>query len=180
MTCIVGVVAEGRIYMGGDSASVRGLDVRLSTETKVFVKGGMIFGLTGSWRTLQLVRYRLDIPEHRTEKTSDREYLTVTFVDALRQCLKSGGLDRKDDGEDHQNSVLMLGYRGHLYVVWGDYSITEYQDSYQAVGCGEDYALGALHATEDLSPRDRITKALESAARFSAGVSAPFTIEELG
>jgi ATP-dependent protease HslVU (ClpYQ) peptidase subunit len=48
---------------------------------------------------------------------------------------------------------------------------------YAAVGCGESYALGALHAMEPtLSPKKRITRALEAAAFFSNGVTAPFHI----
>ena len=50
MTCIVGLVENGKVYIGGDSAGVAGLDVRMRSDEKVFTKGNMIFGYTSSFR----------------------------------------------------------------------------------------------------------------------------------
>ncbi|MFF4408798.1 hypothetical protein [Streptomyces sp. NPDC001404] len=45
------------------------------------------------------------------------------------------------------------------------------------MGCGGEFALGALHATAglDLKPRERLAMALAAAGHHSAGVSTPFS-----
>ncbi|KAB2588180.1 hypothetical protein F5983_33655 [Streptomyces arboris] len=50
-------------------------------------------------------------------------------------------------------------------------------DGYAAVGCGDELALGALHATTHLglAPRARLTAALAAADHHSAGVTGPYT-----
>ena len=65
---------------------------------------------------------------------------------------------------------------GQLFVVESDYQVGVTADSYAAVGCGADIALGALYGTagSDMPPRKRVTTALRAAERFSAGVRAPF------
>lgn len=49
-------------------------------------------------------------------------------------------------------------------------------DNYMAVGCGDDLALGVLHATRrgGWEPEDRARLALEAAAYHSGGVCGPF------
>ncbi|MEO3924086.1 hypothetical protein ABGB07_09550 [Micromonosporaceae bacterium B7E4] len=48
------------------------------------------------------------------------------------------------------------------------------------MGCGSEIALGALFATArtSMSPKRRVTVALEAAERFSAGVRGPFLVEK--
>jgi hypothetical protein len=44
MTCIVGYESDGKVYIGGDSAGVRGLDVTVREDSKVFKKEGLGYG----------------------------------------------------------------------------------------------------------------------------------------
>ncbi len=39
MTCIVGLVDNGKVYIGGDSAGCAGYDVRIREDQKVFRNG---------------------------------------------------------------------------------------------------------------------------------------------
>lgn len=71
-----------------------------------------------------------------------------------------------------------MGYHGKLYEVGSDYQVGIPADGYAAVGCGDCFALGALHGARG-SPAARIRAALEAAAHFSAGVRGPFVIESL-
>ncbi len=50
-------------------------------------------------------------------------------------------------------------------------------DGFDAVGCGQDYALGALRVLDRTKPREALKAALDAAAHFSAGVSRPFLFE---
>lgn len=177
MTCIVGLVDNKRVYIGGDSAGVGDYDLTVRADAKVFHNGPFLFGFTSSFRMGQLLRYAFKPPKHDSD-LSDYEYLVTTFVDALRECLKAGGWARKENEQEGAGTFL-LGYRGHLYRIEGDYQVGEGADSYGACGCGQSVALGAMYASEGQEPKRRIKTALAAAERFSAGVRGPFVVEVL-
>lgn len=176
MTCIVGFVDKQSVYIGGDSACVSNFDMRLRQDEKVFTKNGMGFGFTSSFRMGQLLRYSLTIPDHDPRK-DDFSYLCTDFVDALIECFKSKGYARVDNGEV-SGGFFLVGYKGNLYRVESDFQVSIVRHSYDACGCGENYALGALRATEgiEMEPKKRVEQALAAAEYFSAGVRAPFTV----
>lgn len=60
----------------------------------------------------------------------------------------------------------------------GEYNIGRPAGSYCAIGVGEEYAYGSLHATEQMEipqPLLRVRMALEAAACYNTDVSGPFT-----
>ena len=177
MTCIVGLVDSNKVYIGGDSAGVAGLDMTVRADQKVFRNGPMLFGFTSSFRMGQLLRYAFEVPDHDPRTDVDK-YMVTTFIDAVRGCLKSGGYARKIN-EEESAGVFLVGYQGQLYRVDSDYQVGEAVDAFDAVGCGANFALGVLYATQGQLSRERIQKALEAAGHFSAGVRGPFVVEEL-
>jgi len=182
MTCIVGLEHDnGMVSIGGDSAGVNGLlDVRIRTDEKVFINGPMIFGFTSSFRMGQLLRYSLTIPEQLPSQVDDYKFMCTTFIDAVRTCLKSGGYASVKNGEE-TGGFFLVGYRGKLYRVESDFQVGKSLMTFDACGCGENYALGALAGGETtLTTKERIERALEIAAKFSAGVSAPFFVLTIG
>ncbi len=72
----------------------------------------------------------------------------------------------------------MVGYKSNLYQIESDFQVGQTVDGFSACGCGEQLALGVMKGLEDskFSPTEKIHKALQTAAYFSAGVSGPFTI----
>ena len=50
MTCIVGLIDGRRVWMGGDSAGVSGLDITVRADAKVFRNGDFLIGFTSSFR----------------------------------------------------------------------------------------------------------------------------------
>lgn len=181
MTCIVGFVDryKNEIWMGGDSAGVAGLNVVLRKDTKVFKKQNMLFGYTSSFRMGQLLRFKLDIP--KIEKNKDvYEYMCTDFIDSVRKRFKDGGYSLIKDNRE-EGGFFLVGYKGNLYQIEGDFQVGECADDFDSVGCGSSYALGALYITrKNKNPRDRILQALETAEYFSTGVKRPFVIEKLG
>jgi ATP-dependent protease HslVU (ClpYQ) peptidase subunit len=175
MTCIVGLVEDGEVWIGGDSAGVSGWDLAVRRDPKVFRKGPFLFGFTSSFRMGQLLRFKFE-PPAQPDGMSVEEYLATVFVDALRDCLKAGGYARKEN-EVEQAGTFLLGYAGRLFEIETDYQVAEHHAPFAAVGCGAAYALGAMHVSEYVSPRTRIMAALKAAEAWSAGVRAPFVIE---
>ena len=179
MTCIVGVPqGSGRVVMGADSAGVSGWDLIVRADAKVFERGPFLMGFTSSFRMGQLLRYRLDVPEH-PDDMPDLEYLSTAFVDAVRECLGSGGW-RKKENEREEGGAFLVGYRGRVYEVSSDFQVGESVAGYAACGCGAQVALGALHALSEsgLTAATRVRRALVAAEALSAGVRGPFVILE--
>lgn len=180
MTCIVGLVENGKVYIGGDSAGVSGFDYHIREDQKVFQNGGMIFGFTSSFRMGQLLQYSLKIPDH-DPRIDDFKYLCTDFMDAVIQCFKDKGYARTDNGEI-EGGQFLLGYKGSLYMIAPDFQVAKIKNPFDSVGCGMYYAIGALHIlnkNNKLTAEEKILSALEVAEANSAGVRRPFNIISL-
>ncbi|SFS52574.1 hypothetical protein [Marininema halotolerans] len=176
MTCIVGLVHDGRVFLGGDSAGVNSwFNQTIRADEKVFQNGPYIMGFTSSFRMGQLLRYSFQPPEP-TEGEDIDKFMATKFIDGVRSCLKDGGWARVQNGEE-TGGVFLVGYQDRLFRVDMDYQVGSLADGYCSVGCGGEIACGAMYATKDIEdPNQRITIALEAAERFSAGVAGPFHI----
>lgn len=177
MTCVVGFVEGGTVWIGADSAGVGGYSLTVRADLKVFRNGPMLFGFTSSFRMGQLLRWSLEVPDH-DPRVPVEKYMATTFVDAVRSCLKDKGFARKSS-EEEIGGTFLVAYKGRLFCIQNDYQVAETVDGFDAVGCGEDIAKGALFAPTGLSGRERALMALTAAERHSAGVRAPFHVESL-
>ena len=178
MTCIVGYVEGSKVYIGGDSAGVSGYNVSTRGDSKVFHNGDMLFGFTSSFRMGQLLRYSLEIP--RCETWDIERFMCVDFVNAIRKCFTAGGFASLENGEEYGGTFL-VGFRNRLWRIDSDYQVGWNELGYEALGCGEEFALGALAALEcltglEITTDERITIALQAADTHSGGVCGPFNI----
>lgn len=172
MTCIVGVVSDGVVHLGGDSAGTAGLERTLRRDPKVFRVGEFVLGFTSSFRMGQLLQHRLT-PPAIPEGADLHAYMVTEFVDAVRELFDDGGYT-KDKGGRESGGTFLVGVRGRLFQIADDFQVGESLDGYDACGCGQAYALGVLHATRANQPFNRLELALEAAAYHNAGVSGPF------
>lgn len=178
MTCIVGVVHKTGVYLGGDSAGVGDVEdasLSITAHPKVFVNGKFIMGFTSSFRMGQLLQYVFKPPSKRSGM-NDMEYMVSVFIPSLRKCFEKSGFGRIEEGRDNSGGTFLVGFNGKLYTIYEDFQVMEKLSSFVACGCGDDLALGAMHATEGMEPTKRLMIALEAAAKFSAGVAPPFHI----
>ncbi len=178
MTCIVGLVEEGRVYIGGDNAAIAGWQLSLRADSKVIHNGPFLIGSAGSARARQLLQHVWKPPLHDPSK-SDLEYMVTDVAEGIRACLKGGGYAAKDNEHEKFDSAFLIGYRGQLYAVYGDYQVEIEQAAFNAIGSGAETALGAMQVTQDVEPKERIRMALCAAERFNAGVRGPFVVEVL-
>ena len=177
MTCIIGLIDNGTVYMGADSAAGSDWNVIPTTQPKVFRVGTLLIGYTTSFRMGQLLQYKLALPEHHEEKSIE-EFIMSDFLESVRTCLKKGGFSSIKDSRE-EGGTFLIGYRERLFRVNDDYGITESSYGFDACGCGENFALGAMKALDHLKPPERILKALEIAACFSNNVMPPFYTLEI-
>lgn len=178
MTCIVGLVDENKVYIGGDSAGVAGYGLTVRADEKVFINGDFVMGFTSSFRMGQLLRYSLNPPKYHPD-IDLIEYMVTSFIEAVRKCLKEGGVAEKKDDKERAGTFL-VGFNGKLFKIDSDYQVGVPALTFDACGCGEDIALGSMYSNSSLPPIERITQALEAAEQFSAGVRHPFIVKYLG
>ena len=177
MTCIVGLVEDDIVYLGGDSAGTNGnLDRSIRRNPKVFKKDIFLIGYTTSFRMGQLLEFKLNPPRYNKEDDAYK-YMVCEFVESLRKCLSDGGFSKKES-ERESGGTFLVGFNGRLFKIHDDYQVSETILPYAACGCGSDYAMGALYILQglDYNPVQKISKALSTSSEFSSGVFPPFTI----
>lgn len=178
MTCIVGIVENDVVYMGADSAGSDGNIKFQRKDSKLFKNGDFLIGFTSSYRMGQLLRFKFKPPEFRPDEKDIYEYMVSDFVDAVRKCLKNGGFAEKDNGVE-RGGTFLVGFKGRLFRIEGDYQVGENFYNYNACGCGEDCAFGSLYSTENMEPQKRLEIALNAAQEFSTGVASPFIFDKI-
>lgn len=181
MTCIVGLIQQGKIIIGGDSAGVGGLSIHIRRDTKVFKTGPFIMGFTSSFRMGQLLMSsHYKIPKQKKGQ-SDFDFMITTFIDSVKECFRKGGYSQRYTDGDDKGGTFLVGYKGELYMIDEDYQVAMTKDNFISVGCGEEIAEGAMYALQNvkMNPYEKLEIALSAAAHFSGGVEKPFNYVEM-
>lgn len=178
MTAIVGIAHEGVVWIGGDSAGVGSGISNARADAKVFSNGHAVFGFTSSFRMGQLLRFSLKMPDRCGLDLE--HWLSTSFVDAVRQCLKDGGSARKDS-EVESCGTFLLGIEGRIFTIDSDFQVAENIEPWAVCGCGHAVTLGSLWTSAHVvglrdDPETRIRLALQAAANYCTGVRGPFSI----
>lgn len=180
MTCIVGLERPEGVWIGGDSALVYNGGIETCADPKVFTSGPFLIGHTGTPRGAQVLRYHLKCRKQQRDE-EDHAYLCTAFVDEARRAFQGAGILRVKDEEEEHDHAWLMGYRGCLYAVYGDWQVTAVEGGWMAVGSGRDFARGALAALEQgeaVRPEVWVLRALRAAERCCTTVRAPFTIRD--
>lgn len=175
MSCIVGLVDKGKVYIGADSAALSGWDLVTRIDKKVFVNNGFAMGFTNSPRMAQLLSYALKPPQMKTGDDVMR-FMTVDFIDTVRECLKNGGWASKQN-DTEKGGDFLVGYNGRLFHISSDYQVAESDIGFYAIGCGAGEARGVLHVLRPKTePRKALLAALSISEKCSGGVRGPFHV----
>lgn len=136
MTCIVGVEVGDKVVLAGDIQGSGGNNKIIHTQPKVFKNGDMGFGYTTSYRFGQIIEH--SITKEFVPNSSDLIYpwLVKEFVPHCRKSLQEGGYDG--------GGTCLMGVKGQLWELQGEFSILRSTKGFNAVGSGYEYALGAM------------------------------------
>ena len=175
MNVIAALTHEGKVYMGGDSASVdQNQCMMVRKDPKVFQNGPFLIGFTDSWRMGQIL---MDTTFPDPGNMDEFEYMQTQFVDVARTRLKDGGYVKMDSNREHSGQFI-VGFHGRIFLVDSDFQIGESPNPFYAIGMGSQEALSSLYSTPYLPPGDRLLIAMEAAAIYHTGVRPPFTIHK--
>lgn len=179
MTVVVGVVGKDGVLLAGDAQHSTEYIHRWDTEAKAFQLSEMLaIAYCGSGRLGQILAYHLkDSLEDPPLGMDERYWAVREFVPYLRNTTYSHGhLHIREDNnvEELGQSAFLLAVRDRLFAVEADFSINEHVLPYEALGSGEDAAIGSLHA--DLDGRTGLTRPrMEAAARKAIAAASKFT-----
>jgi len=171
VTAIVGLVDRGAVWLGGDSGCFSGWNRDTLPEGKLFRLGPCIIGLSGYAKDSQVIQYFVEPPKLEGDL---KTWVITKFAPLVRKAWKEHGCTTVKDGVESAQSDFLLGVRDKLFRISGNLYVGDRDDPYQAIGCGQDFALGVLHASRG-APQARLQRALEAATYFSSGVYPPFT-----
>lgn len=125
MTCIVGLVHNDTVYIGGDSLGSNGFSKVVRKDKKVFHLKDIdnaVMGYTSSFRMGQLLMYGTGLIDKRDtyEKDINHEYLVTKFIPNVIRVLEEGGYSRNNSGQKSGGEFL-IGYKNQLFQVESDY-----------------------------------------------------------
>jgi ATP-dependent protease HslVU (ClpYQ) peptidase subunit len=187
MTCIVGTVNNNSVTIGGDSAASDEHAWFISKKEKVFTLSNewndeVLVGYTTSYRMADIIRYHCELP--RIDNKDLMQYMVEDFIEEIREEFKERGYTKIEDNQESGGSFL-IGIKNRLFIIYDDFQVNECAENYFAIGCGEQFAMGAMHClkTQDykwsLSGQECVEKALTTSSKFSNGVSPPFLIKTI-
>ena len=188
MTCILGLVFNGSVFMGADAAGSDDSSIVYRKSPKVFKNNDFGIAYCGSFRMGDLLQYKLDIPKQPKDIELD-EYMRTLFIDAVIECFRVNGFGKhvspmygfdSEHTTGHEGDPFLVGVAGHLYSIGSDFQVGENRADYIAEGSGHAVAMGALYATRHIkNPKQRLLTALEAASDYVPSVAGPFTIIEI-
>jgi len=170
MSLVIAIRDKDRVVLGADKQiSDSGNGSADHTSTKIWVVDelpGAIMGGVGSARASQIIQYTDIIDKNFINKDVDTGFIIHSLVPTIVASLKANGINAEiKDGDPCvmlPNSFI-FAYKDKAWVIWNDLSVAEL-DEYLAIGSGSDVAKGALFATKNCNPFDRITMAIGAAA----------------
>lgn len=184
MTCVVGFLENktDTVWIGADSfcsTTFHGYERRINKVFKSKDCDKVLIGICGSCRQSDLLEFnpiinKLDVYEN---KNIDREYMVTKVVPTISDLFYKNKCEYISNSEA-TGGTFLFGVDNKLYKMQEDYSIEETYNDYMCIGSGSYHADGAMCALRDveLSPVERITKALESAEHHQVNVKRPFVI----
>lgn len=179
MTVIIGFTKNNTIYMGGDRRGSNGYSYKNVEHPKVFKNGEFLIGYTSSFRFGEILQYDFKPPQQSKDITDNKEFMVSKFIPALREALEKGKYSKNDF--EGRSGCALIGYRGSLYELQGDWSILESSNKICSVGSGQDFAMGVMFALKDgnISSRKLIAKTVEIVSQLDPNVSEKCDVLEL-
>jgi len=172
MSTVIGIVKDGKVWMGADSyATTNDGERRRIICRKIFTNGLFLLGYIGSVRTGQVLKPEyFECPEHLHE-----------LPDAIIEQLKEKGClaINSDTQCIIQESNFLVGTPdGRLFEILVDFQMNEIED-FTVIGSGSAFALGSLYTSRKWQDQEkRIITALKAAAEYDMSTGPPFIVEE--
>lgn len=184
MTTIIAMRSGGGVILGSDSrVMICGAICQSTTHSKVYVRQSgastVTLAVAGSVRLSNLVR-GCPIPATLGKAKDLHGWVIDEFVPAISAHLGAAGYPADADKEEAGSDEMLVVIGDRFWRVASDWSVFEPGDTFTAIGSGECYVLGALHALAaahpELPDRNKVAAALAAAAAFDYGTGGTMSI----
>ncbi len=170
MSCVIAYKTGTQFYLAADSAATtEDGDIRPIKVNKIIRRGDYLIGFAGSVRTGQLLgEYYLDIPDTIEE-----------LVESLRKVItETGCLITSEYGTSMTQTCFIIIFKDKIYEILSDFQLNEIKGDFTAIGVGTPYALAAMELIQDmdLSPTDKLKKALDVVRIYQTTVRPPYVV----
>lgn len=171
MTCIAGIEHEGKVWLAGDAEWSSKRVRSNSADAKVWVRDGILWGMSGDGRPADVLRYVARLPSRPRRAADVAPWMAADLVPAIRAAL------RADGSEGETEWAALVGVRGELWELdSGGYAAMRAAEGYAAVGCAQQSALVGLSLTASLTPRNRLIRVVNACGRHVPGVGGRVTV----
>jgi ATP-dependent protease HslVU (ClpYQ) peptidase subunit len=163
MTCIVGVEVGGKVVITGDIQGSGYNTKIIHTQPKVFNNSGMAFGYTTSYRFGQIIEHSIN--KEFLPSTDDQVYpwLVKEFVPHCKKVLTESGYT--------EGGTCLIGIRGQLWRLESDFAVLRSVNGFDAVGSGQEFALGALSTYMGMQRFESVEDVVEITSKVIKSVS---------
>lgn len=168
MSLIVAVKDGDRYVLGADKQCSAGgsKDHNATKIWEVEKAPGIIMGGVGSVRASQIIQYSDVVDLNCLARGLTTEFISRSLVPEIVAALEINGISCQISPEDKTKyipNVFLFAVEDKAWAVWNDLSVVEIEDSF-AIGSGSEVATGALYATKDKNPFERIVTCIEAAS----------------
>jgi len=171
MTTIAMVEHANGVTIGYDSLVSLGSQQASLEASKVFVNGGIIFGVAGAVLDAQIIRYA-DLPYPDDEDWDMDRWVTNELIPAIKDALHKEGVLASYSSKIETDSTILAVVRGRVYAIYHDTGWIRRTDCIYTVGSGGNYAMGALAAGATMQ------RAMRVAAENDKGTGYELTVVE--
>ncbi len=181
MTLVLGHADGETTTLGADSAMSMEGEVYTMDVRKVFQRGPFLFGVCGSYRVTQILRFQAELPEPPPAAELE-PFLVTELAPAIRRAIEEEGVAGSGCAILGEKTALILGCRGRLWFIGNDLTVVP-ASPFAAIGSGRHRAYGALHALREAGvepPRRMLELALAAAAKTTPTVRPPWHFVSMG
>jgi len=166
VTCIVALVEDNTIYMGGDRSASDDISIVSMKKPKVYIRDEWIYGYAGTIGIGQLMNYiDLPSPEGDIEKL-----IRLDICNSLKSAIDTYARDVEND-----ETGFLIGAKGRLFEFnVSDWGVLEIDQT--SIGSGSQIAFGSLYTSIDNNPIDRIGLAIGAAITYSPSCQGPIDV----
>lgn len=173
MTTIIAKKVKGGVKFAYDSQVTWG-NSKLTSDSKVFQRGLVVFGFSGSCRDGDVVKHDMDMPEFKKKHRADPErWIIRKLIPAIQHALDKNHQLETRNNQSTTESHIIVSIPGFIGVLATDLSLVGQFEDCVGVGSGSDYAVGAVHAGASLE------QAVAIAAKLDVGTGGEINVLEV-
>ena len=179
MTCIVGLVEGGQVWIGGDGRACFSDSVMPVRAPKVFRCGPLLIGVSGMPRVAQIWEHEFQLPPRGDDDVL--AWLCRDVAPPLRDLMTVRGAtyDSSADGTKTLQSHALIACEGRLFLMDGQCAFYETERAFECCGSGADVASGYLLGNKLDEPEKRVKGALRAAGEMLNSCGPPYRVEKL-